>query len=195
MSKQANRDEARELSIYATNTGGSIYRNISAPIVENLARKIVKGKYDSALALKSWARVADHSAKAYAAEYCGAGFDPRQFSKATRLLAAAEIAAYYQDLLKERADLLAIDAKNKRLWPLANIARLNEDSGMYFFSRDTMRFFGDTMASFKPVYREGLIYIQRVKAPRNAPAGYRWNPELRPFDPETGAIGCPIKES
>lgn len=181
--RQANEHEARELALFATNES-EIYSNQAEPIIHNLARKAAKGVYDEALALRCWERLADSAAKCYAAEYCGPEFDVRQFSKETRLLAAQEIAAYYADHISDYAALYALDAKHRRMWPLANIARANEDAGHFYFSRDTMRFFGDTMASFKPRYELGKIYIERVR-PNKMGQGLGKRAE---FNPDTGAI-------
>jgi hypothetical protein len=60
--------EAYELFLYATNDG-DLYRQKIMPILENLAKKIKKGKYDKALAVKLWRYVADDAAKKYTFEH------------------------------------------------------------------------------------------------------------------------------
>jgi hypothetical protein len=190
----ANECEARELAIYATNNGPLRFGMIDS-VLNNLARKLQKGTYDSTLALKAWASVAGIAAKEYAKEFCGPDFDYRQFSKATRELAAKEIAEYYEDSLRELVEDIARDAKNKRDWPISAIAEANKSAGLFFFSRDTLRFFGDKISSFGVLCQGGKIYVFRKTAPKNAPTGYKWNSELREFNPATGEIGAPIRES
>lgn len=73
-------------------------------------------------------------------------------------------------------------------WTLAEIKAANERAGFYFFSRQTMKFFGDTMRSFAVRHIDGKVYIQRVRRPKNAPQGYQWAGELREFHPDTGDI-------
>lgn len=184
----ANTHEARELSLYATNNGPLRFGRIDS-IIMNLARKHVKGIYDPVLALKPWQSLADDMAKAYAKEFCGPDFDLRSFSKATRKLAAQEIADYYDEAIREYAEDMKRDQDNRKRWTLSAIKSANEDAGLYFFSRDTMKFFGDTMASFAARYEGGQVYIERVRDMRDRDGqnmggiGKRWR-----FDPATGDI-------
>jgi len=48
-------------------------------------------------------------------------------------------------------------------WTLAEIRLRNRDTGGNFFDRRTMRFFGDTMRSFKVRHRGGLVLLERVR--------------------------------
>ena len=174
---KANEIEARELSLYATNDRNMRFGMVDS-ILRNLATKRAKGTYGAEKALKAWERVADYAARQYAKEFCGPGFDLRQFSKATRRLAAQEIAEYYGDMLGELTALARLDRDNKRDWPLSSIKAENEARGFYFFSRDTMRHFGDRMSNFRVIYSGGRIVIER-KAGRAA----TWE-----FFPATGQI-------
>lgn len=91
--------------------------------------------------------------------------------------AAPDAASIYSDLATE--DL------HRRLWPISAIRAHSLDSGCPFFSRKTMRFFGDIAACFRARYVRNRILIERVRA--TSPyltLGRTWE-----FDPETGSIG------
>lgn len=183
-----NVHEARELSLYTTNNGPLRFGRIES-IIQNLARKQVKGTYDATLALKLWRSIADDMAKAYAKEFCGPDFDPRQFSKATRDMAAQEIADYYAEAIAEHAEDMAKDAANRKRWTLSAIKAANEDAGRFYFSRDTMKFFGDTMASFAVRYEGGAIYVERVRPMRDRDGRNMGGlGDRKRFNPETGDI-------
>lgn len=169
---EANATDARELALYAVNDGG-LYERHALPIIANLARKMAAGTYDAALALKAWQYLADDAAKAYSKD-----FGPCSFDKATRELAAREIADHYAEQLAEAG----ADATNRKRWTLSAIKAANEAAGGYFFSRKTMQFFGDTMSHFGVVCEDGKVFVERIKASRS-PAGTRWL-----FNPETGAL-------
>lgn len=76
-------------------------------------------------------------------------------------------------------------------WSVADIAVFNEQAGYFFFSRDTMRFFGDTRANFTVHHKDGKVYLVRKRRgsrdPRKGPVC-----EIRLFDRATGAIGLPF---
>lgn len=91
-----------------------------------------------------------------------------------------------------QALLPAINAQPGELRTVAEVAALNERGGQYFFSRDTMRFFGDSMASFAVRERSGRLFLERVRAARRAPAGSVRVGQVRPIDPVTGAVGLPL---
>jgi hypothetical protein len=90
--------EASELAIYATNDG-QLYRQRAQPIIKNLALKMRRGTYNADLALKLWLYLADDAAKKYRAEFHMIG----GFSKATRIAAAQQIQAHYDDELNNLA--------------------------------------------------------------------------------------------
>ncbi len=92
--QEGNETGARELALYAVNDG-DLYRQRALPIIANLRRKRARGIYDPTLALKLWRYLADDAAKSYSKL-----FGPCRFSPATRDLAAAEIAAHYQEELE-----------------------------------------------------------------------------------------------
>jgi hypothetical protein len=78
---------------------------------------------------------------------------------------------------------------------LADIKAANETAGHYFFSRDTMKFFGDTMRSFAVRHIGGRVFVERVRAPANGPdraTGESMVGSLREFDPATGHIGVTL---
>lgn len=83
--------------------------------------------------------------------------------------------------------------KPKR-WTLADIKAANESAGRYFFSRDTMRFFGDTMRSFSVRHDGGKVYLIRVRPMRDRDGRNMGGVgQVREFNPATGDIGLPLK--
>lgn len=75
---------------------------------------------------------------------------------------------------------------------LADIKAANEAAGHYFFSRDSMRFWGDTMASFAVRQRGGKVYIERVRKGRSEGGASLPLGTLREVDMTTGHIGCTL---
>jgi hypothetical protein len=75
-----------------------------------------------------------------------------------------------------------------RKWTVADIAAANEAGGFYFFSKDTMRCFGDTRKNFGVSHRDGEVYLRRLRNARNAPAGYNDVGAEWLFDVETGNL-------
>ena len=55
-----------------------------------------------------------------------------------------------------------------RRYTLSTIKHLNHSVGGHFFDRDTMKFFGDTMSSFKVVHEGSKVFIERKRT------GKRW---------------------
>lgn len=51
---------------------------------------------------------------------------------------------------------------------LSEVRQATIDSGSHFFSRSTMRFFRDTMRSFKVVAEDGQLYLERVRPMRDS---------------------------
>ena len=96
MTNDADHVAARELALYAVNTG-RLYRERATPIITNLRRKKAKGTYDAVLAVKAWRHLADAAAKEYARE-----FGPVRFNPATRDIAAVEIADHYEETVNEK---------------------------------------------------------------------------------------------
>jgi len=185
MTNEPNAIEATELALYAVNDG-DLYRQRATPIMENLVRKHMRGTYDATLALKAWQYLADDAAKAYRKEFSMVG----GFDKPTREAAAKRIADYYAEGLAELVAVAQRDRDNAAQWSLATIKAANEKAGRYFFSRDTMRFFGDTMGSFRVRCFDGKVYLQRVKPMRERDGRDMGGVgDLREFDPASGEIG------
>ncbi len=82
-----------------------------------------------------------------------------------------------------------------RRWTLADTKQANTDAGGFFFSRDTMKFFGDTMRSFAVRHAGGKVFVERVRPMRDR-SGRNMGGigDLREFNPETGDVG-PILHS
>lgn len=66
--RQVDEVYAREIFLFGQNDG-DLYRSRTTAIIDNLAKKYVKGTYDKALARKLWRYWADDAAKRYAAEF------------------------------------------------------------------------------------------------------------------------------
>lgn len=179
MTKQTH--ESRELGLFIENDG-VLYRNQILPIIHNLARKQAKGMYDSAKALKLWGYLATNGAKAYGIQHgTGAASGLSMFSTKDRALTAEYLSESYSEHREELATQYAQEIHNKKAWPLS-VIRANTTG--HFFDRDTMRFFGDTMANFGVRYEGNAIIVYRKKTGRkggNILA--RWQ-----FIPETGAM-------
>ena len=83
----------------------------------------------------------------------------------------------------------------KRL-TLSDIRAANTAAGFYFFSRDTMRAFGDTMRSFAVRRRDGMILIERVRPMRDRDGRSMGGVgKLYRFDPATGGVNSYDGES
>jgi hypothetical protein len=73
---------------------------------------------------------------------------------------------------------------NRKNWKLSGISRRNKEMGFWFFSRSTMKFFGDTMKSFRVRYDGSEIFVERV-----LPSKYMGNScKTWKFNPETGDL-------
>ncbi len=74
-------------------------------------------------------------------------------------------------------------------WTLAEIRAANERAGHCFFSRETMRFFGDTMRSFAVRHLYDKVYVQRVRPMRDRQGRSMGGVgKLYRFDPATGRV-------
>jgi hypothetical protein len=90
---------AREFVLNLVNDG-NIYRMVQANI-KNLARKMVKGQYQEALALKAMMNIITAYLPTYKKENKMPSY---KMDKATKDLAAEEMLEYYQDELDETAE-------------------------------------------------------------------------------------------
>lgn len=82
--------------------------------------------------------------------------------------------------------------KAKR-WTLSEIRQANLEAGRFWFSRDTLRHFGETMQSFGVRNINGRVFIVRVKPQRdrdgkNMGGVGKWYE----FDPATGEVGLAL---
>lgn len=93
-------DEAHELVLFGENDY-DLYRQRTTPIVKNLAKKMAKGVYDSALATKLWMYWATDAAKRYAQQHSTGDDWNRIFSVPVR----KEVAAYMEDYWKGELEL------------------------------------------------------------------------------------------
>ncbi len=92
--------EATELVLFITNDG-DLYRQQAQPIIKNLRKKIAKGTYDAAKAVKLWGYLANSGAQKYTKEFGGSGNGSYgSFSAADRRAAAKELADSYEEELR-----------------------------------------------------------------------------------------------
>lgn len=106
---------ARELKLFIDNDG-ELYRQQTMPIMKNLARKMRKGVYDSARAVKLWKYLADSGAKKYAREHGGPKVKwSEMFPVSIRMMVAKELAEDFDDEMKvgglDVEDLLKKESK------------------------------------------------------------------------------------
>lgn len=187
-----NDTDARELALFAENDG-DLYRASVQPIIASLARKIAAGTYDAAKAVTLWRYAADSAAQRYTRAFSTPGpngsfgcFDP-----ATRQAVAVMLADSYAEQVAEVGADMKAERENRKRWTLAAIKRANEAAGHYFFSRETLKFFGETMASFKAVCEGPDIYVERTRKAANAEAGSAAMVGSRyTFHPDTGHINA-----
>jgi hypothetical protein len=94
------------------------------------------------------------------------------------------------------AQILARRSKAKpKKWTLTDVKYANQDAGQFFFSRQTMRFFGDTMRSFAVRNIGGAVYVDRIRPMRDRSGRSMGGVgDRRLFDPATGHIGMVIRE-
>lgn len=95
--------EARELTLYAINTG-SLYTRSVVPVVRNLARKYRKGTFDAARAIDAFFPIATEAARMYCREFARLEDAPQIFDVTARFTAAADMLDYYMENV-EKGDL------------------------------------------------------------------------------------------
>ena len=87
------------------------------------------------------------------------------------------------------------DTVKPKRWTLAEIKDANMEANQYFFTRDTMKFFGDTMRSFAVHHEDDRVYVVRVRAMHDRDGRNMGGVgDRRLFDPATGHIGPPIQK-
>lgn len=101
--------EARELALFIENDA-DLYRQQYSPIQKNLARKIVKGVFQKALALKLIVYLVENGRKKYAKEF-GDVWGGQRVSNAQKLEVAREL---YPGIIEGARDL-AREMKKARL--------------------------------------------------------------------------------
>lgn len=113
---------ARELLLYIENDG-DLYRQQYLPIDANLKRKIKRGVFDKALAVKLFMYLADNGAKKYVREFGDGRSVPSFargwnvdsiFNKKTRFYVAAQLFRYWMD--ERRIEGVKINPPAKLVW-------------------------------------------------------------------------------
>lgn len=97
-----NEQAVDELVLYIDNDS-DLYRQRAVPIMKNLAKKILKGNYDSAKAVKLWKYLADAGAQKYTKEF---GDSDRSsygvFTTADRKAAAEDLSKAFESAVKNK---------------------------------------------------------------------------------------------
>lgn len=109
---------ARELTLYAWNDG-DLYRRHRSLIERSLDKRVQKGTYDHAKALKAWESFARFAAEKYMREYSGPGRIHYVFNAATRRLAAESFRKAYEDernVRKNPSIRVQLTAAETRVW-------------------------------------------------------------------------------
>lgn len=109
---------ARELYLFIE-SDGNLYRQMVVPIMRNLARKVGRGVYDKAKAVKLWQYLADEGARRYTREH-GTGSGVGIFNKPTRVFVAAQFARKFMDLFRRgeyTPEIMGL-AKGKKINPI-----------------------------------------------------------------------------
>lgn len=96
-------DEARELLLYAINTG-RLYADRIVPVVKNMAKKYAKGIWDASKAVDAFYPIATDAAKMYAKEFARNPEWPVIFDVTARFTCAADMVDYYMENI-EKNDL------------------------------------------------------------------------------------------
>lgn len=109
----------REL-VLSTENDGDVYRQVTTPAIANLARKLAKGQFDRAKAVKMMGYVADAGARKYGWEHVG----PRRgswmgysltkapFTAADRRAAAADLLDAYMEQIESEAASMGGSRRN-----------------------------------------------------------------------------------
>lgn len=147
--------EIRELYLYIVNTEPQ-YRQAQT-IMDNLAKKVVKGTYDEALALKAWQNLADRAASQYDREYGSDGGSMKWISKADRTEVAKQLQEYFQEELDEKVEKLG--GKKASLSIRASIDVLSGKSATADLDEDERAYRRGRMAGLSDEY-SGKSYLE-----------------------------------
>jgi len=174
---QTTTHEATELYLYAIHNG-DLYGRKADAIIENLARHMARGTYDASKAPQAWSYYVEDAARGYATDHDRADRWAKLFPVAVRREVADLCADYYSEHVTDRADEMKAERDNRKRWTLAAIRKANTEAGFYFFSADTLRHFGETMASFTVICDGGAVFVVRKR-----------DAQRYPFNPATGNVG------
>lgn len=113
MTKQYNEEQTSELTLYIENTG-DIYRKHVIPIVNLLAKRIVKGNYDKTLAAVAFLPLVNLGAQMYCKEFCSSAVRYYDiFSLADRKETTERLLEGYIDFINETADKMRNSKEDK----------------------------------------------------------------------------------
>lgn len=93
--------EEREIFLYVDNDG-EIYRGLITPLINNYARRLVKGDFDAVKAVKGFTHPVEEGMKKYAREFGGRWYDLLTVVERRRVAAALLVS--YSDEITNRAN-------------------------------------------------------------------------------------------
>lgn len=93
--------EEREIFLYVDNDG-EIYRGLITPLINNYARRLVKGDLDAVKAVKGFIHPVEAGMKKYAREFGGRWYDLLTVVERRRVAAALLVS--YSDEITNRAN-------------------------------------------------------------------------------------------
>ena len=94
----------KEIFLFADNDG-AIYDSLIKPLINNYARRLVKGNLDAAKAVKGFTRPVEAAMKKYAREFGGRWYD--LLTVAERKRVARALLASYSDEIADAANEIA----------------------------------------------------------------------------------------
>lgn len=166
----------RELTLYATNDS-ALYHAYFVPVCKALARKRVAGSYDAVKAAKAFRNTTPAIIASYDRAF-STGDGSIRVTSADRDALAEALRLEYEEYVDFLTTLFERIARYRRVWTKAAIRQAVMQTGSHHFDRDTMRFFGETMANYSVEITDDAEIILHRSGGR---AGYK----RYVFDPET----------
>lgn len=80
-------------------------------------------------------------------------------------------------------------------YAISDIRAANSAAGRYFFSRDTMRHFGDRVSDWGVIHRDSPDPARPDHFPHRVFIRHKTRDEVREFYPLTGEIGLPLSSN
>lgn len=127
MNENVDEEAAKELVLFIENDGDLSRRHV-VPMIENLAKKKVRGVFDNEKAVKLFEYLTEAGAKKYNVEHGHGKPTPVNaiFDKQTRRAAASELLDRYMEEIEERAEEIKQERLNKQKSNKTNEKHLQE---------------------------------------------------------------------